>query len=95
MATEIPQRELRNATAELLRRVEQGERLRITVHGHAVADLVPIEPKAPSFVPWARLAAEMAGLLDPDDDLAGELQALGDEGAPEDAFDRYERSHPR
>ena len=77
MATEIPQRALRNETGKLLRRVEHGERLRITVHGHPVADLVPIEaPQRRTFVPVAELRREMAGLLDPDDPLAEELKAL-------------------
>jgi prevent-host-death family protein len=84
MATEIPQRMLRNDTAALLRRVEGGERLRITVHGHAVADLVPVE-RAAAFVPFDELARELNGLLLADDRLDAELRALDD--APRDAFE--------
>jgi prevent-host-death family protein len=42
----IPQRELRNDVAEVLREVAGGRRVRITVRGRPVADLVPVsEPK--------------------------------------------------
>lgn len=74
MATRIPQRELRNHTAEVLRRVEQGERLEITVHGHPVAELGPIESRR-EFVPGDELRRKFAGLLSPDDPLADELKA--------------------
>ncbi len=39
---EIPQRELRNEIARVLRDVEAGERFRVTVSGRPVADLVPV-----------------------------------------------------
>ncbi len=38
----ISQRELRNHVSRVLRQVEAGERMRITVDGRPVADLVPI-----------------------------------------------------
>jgi prevent-host-death family protein len=41
MNVEIASRELRNDTAGLLRRVEAGESLVITLRGKPVADLVP------------------------------------------------------
>lgn len=84
MATEIPQRMLRNDTATLLRRVETGERLRITVHGHAVADLVPVERTA-AFVPFDELARDLHGLMLPDDRLDAELRAVDD--VPGDVFE--------
>lgn len=77
MATEVPQRQLRNETAALLRRVEAGEHLRITVHGHPVADLVPVQRRA-TFVPRERLE-EIRGLLEADDRLDRELRDLDDE----------------
>ena len=40
--TEIPSRELRNDTAGVLRRVEEGESLTITTNGRPVARLVPL-----------------------------------------------------
>jgi prevent-host-death family protein len=83
MATEIPQRALRNNTAGLLRRVEAGERLRITVHGHPVAELVPIE-RAQNFVPFEELVREMRGLMLPDDQLDEQLHELDE--PPRDPF---------
>jgi prevent-host-death family protein len=84
MATDVPQRELRNNTAELLRRVEQGERLRITVHGHPVAQLLPVE-RAQAFVPFDEVARELSGLLRSDDPLERELRELDEH--PRDPFE--------
>ncbi len=47
----IPQRELRNNITRVLREVEAGEQLRITVDGRPVADLVPIGGVRRTFVP--------------------------------------------
>jgi prevent-host-death family protein len=73
MATEVPQRELRNNTADLLRRVEAGEQLRITVHGHPVAELVPID-RAQQFVPFDELVEGLRGTMLPGDQLEQELR---------------------
>lgn len=40
--TLIPQKELRNQVGEVLRRVEAGEHLTVTVAGRPVAELAPI-----------------------------------------------------
>jgi prevent-host-death family protein len=40
--TTIPQKELRNQVGEVLRRVEAGERLTVTVSGRPVAELSPV-----------------------------------------------------
>jgi prevent-host-death family protein len=97
MATDIPQRDLRNRTAELLRRVETGERLRITVHGHPVADLGPIEDETPpgTYAPLQRFFGELAGALDPGDRWAAEIrQARGLDGPASDPFERFDGSGP-
>ena len=47
----IPQRELRNQIARVLREVEAGEPVRVTVDGRPVADLVPIGGSRRTFVP--------------------------------------------
>lgn len=47
----IPQRELRNDIARVLREVEAGARFRITVDGRPVAHLVPIGHARRIFVP--------------------------------------------
>jgi len=83
MATDVPQRDLRNNTAELLRRVERGERLRITVHGHPVADLVPVN-RTERFLPYEELVRELPGLMLPSDRLEHELRELDEE--PRDPF---------
>jgi prevent-host-death family protein len=74
MTTQIPQRELRNHTADVLRRVEQGERVEITVNGHPVAELGPIESRR-EYVPSDELRRKFAGVLPADDPLAAELKA--------------------
>jgi prevent-host-death family protein len=83
MATEVPQRELRNNTADLLRRVEAGEQLRITVHGHPVAELVPID-RAQQFVPYDELVKGLRGAMLADDRLEQELRELDE--PPRDPF---------
>jgi prevent-host-death family protein len=83
MATKVPQRELRNNTASLLRRVEAGERLCITVHGHPVAELVPLE-RTQGFVPFDELVNELRGTMLPDDRLDYELRELDE--PPRDPF---------
>jgi prevent-host-death family protein len=50
---DVPARELRNDTAGVLRRVEAGERVRITVSGRPVAEIVPL-PTRPRWVAWER-----------------------------------------
>jgi len=48
-AREIAQRELRNNVADVLREVAAGGRVRVTVRGRAVAELVPLGDR-PTFV---------------------------------------------
>ncbi len=81
--TEIPLRELRNEVSAVLRRVEAGESLRVTVRGRAVADLVPVGHR-PTSMPWsvfwatiARAGAD-AGLAA---DLADAIPETTDDGA--------------
>ncbi|MHB8288531.1 MAG: type II toxin-antitoxin system Phd/YefM family antitoxin [Acidimicrobiales bacterium] len=80
--TDIPARELRNDVSAVLRRVEQGERLRVTVSGRPVAELLPL-PSRPKSLAWSTfirdsdrwradpgLTRELADLLpDSTDDL--------------------------
>ena len=51
---EIPQRELRNHVSAVQREVAAGARLRITVDGRPVADLLPIQERK-RFVPWGEI----------------------------------------
>lgn len=50
MYVEVASRELRNDTAGLLRRVEEGEKIVITRRGKPVADLVPHRGDAPRWL---------------------------------------------
>jgi prevent-host-death family protein len=49
--TDVPARDLRNDVSAVLRRVEQGERLRVTVSGRPVAELLPL-PSRPRSMAW-------------------------------------------
>jgi prevent-host-death family protein len=68
---DVSARDLRNHTAALLRRVEAGERLRVTVSRRPVAELAPLErPNWASGAALERVLRE--ALADPAllDDLA-------------------------
>jgi prevent-host-death family protein len=75
MSHDVSVRELRNHTAEVLRRVELGERLRITVDRRPVAELAPL-PQRTVWVPRDRAFAQ---LVQADSDLREALVA----GLPE------------
>jgi prevent-host-death family protein len=66
--TDVSSRDLRNHTADLLRRVEAGERLRINVNRRPVAELVPLaRPQWTSGAAMERVIREAPadrGLLD-------------------------------
>jgi len=61
MATPLSQRELRNDSGAIMRRVQEGERFTVTRHGVPVADLIPHSDfgadRPPRFVPVAQIAA--------------------------------------
>jgi prevent-host-death family protein len=72
---DVPARDLRNDVSAVLRRVEMGERLRVTVSGRPVAELVPLAAR-PRSMSWdafvqgneewradVALARELADLL--------------------------------
>jgi prevent-host-death family protein len=69
----VASRELRNDTAGVLRRVQAGEDIVITVNGQPVARLVSLRPTRRRWLPAAELAARLRGTqADPGlrDDLA-------------------------
>lgn len=75
---DISVRELRNRTADVVRRVEAGERLSLTVNRRPVADIVPHEDR-PAWVSGAvvrRIAEEAPadrGLLADLEDVRSQL----------------------
>jgi prevent-host-death family protein len=74
MPNDVSVRELRNHTAEVLRRVEAGERLRITVDRRPVAELAPLAARS-EWVPKQRV---VDALVQADSGLSDELaDALG------------------
>jgi prevent-host-death family protein len=78
MAIRVASRDLRNNTADLLRRVDAGEQIVITKRGDPVASLVPFQQPRRRWLPRAelvrRLAANQAdaGLRDDLSRLAGD-----------------------
>jgi prevent-host-death family protein len=75
MSDEVSVRELRNHTAAVLRRVEAGERLRVTVDRRPVAELIPL----PSRSTWVSRQRALDGLVQADAELRDELaEALPD-----------------
>jgi prevent-host-death family protein len=68
-SADVSVRELRNQTAEVLRRVEAGERLRITVDRRPVAELTPL-PLRSAWVPRQRV---IDALTQTDSGLRAEL----------------------
>ena len=71
--TDLPSRDLRNDVSAVLRRVERGERLRVTVSGRPVAELVPI-PRRPQSLPWQEFLAAVTA-RPADAAVAGDLRA--------------------
>ena len=69
VSEDVSVRELRNHTAEVLRRVERGERLRVTVDRRPVAVLAPL-PARDTWVPRERV---VEALVRADGELAAEL----------------------
>ena len=62
--TSVGLRALRQEASELVRRVEGGERIDITVSGRVAARMVPAGPKA--WQQWDAIADVFAGRGDPD-----------------------------
>jgi prevent-host-death family protein len=72
---DVSVRELRNRTAEVLRRVEGGERVRVTVDRRPVAELIPLPRRAA----WLSRARVLETLVQADAGLRSDLaRALPD-----------------
>lgn len=64
MGDTISQRELRNDNAEIMRRVEAGERFTVTRNGKPVADVVPHQVTGESVRPRKTLREVQAAFAD-------------------------------
>ncbi len=60
MAIRVASRDLRNNTADLLRRVDAGEQIVITKRGDPVASLIPFEQPRRRWLPKAELVRRLA-----------------------------------
>jgi prevent-host-death family protein len=78
---DIPARDLRNHVSKILRRVQAGERLRVTVSGRPVAELNPLGRK-PRTMParefWSALSRVQAD-TSLGDDLSSALRGTTDD----------------
>lgn len=73
---DVSSRDLRNHTADVLRRVESGERLRISVNRRPVAELVPLDrPRWLSGAAMERVILEASA----DPGLLEDLAAIRDQ----------------
>lgn len=79
---DIPARDLRNDVSGVLRRVEAGERLRVTVSGRPVAELVPL-PRRPETFPWEDFIRDLEDWV-ADPGLKAQLQGLLPETTDDD-----------
>jgi prevent-host-death family protein len=70
VSDEVSVRELRNHTADVLRRVEAGERLRVTVDRRPVAELIPL----PTRATWVPKRRALDALVQADPALRKELE---------------------
>jgi prevent-host-death family protein len=75
MTSEVASRELRNNTADLLRRVQAGEEIVITTRGKPVASLVPFEAARRQWLPRNELVRRLA-VVQADAGLRDDLAAL-------------------
>ena len=69
----IPARDLRNHTAEVLRRVEAGEEIEVLKDNRPIAKIVPL-PRRRQWVPAAEVGRELARLGPDTTGLAQQLR---------------------
>jgi prevent-host-death family protein len=75
VSDEVSVRELRNHTADVLRRVEAGERVTVTVDRRPVAEIIPL----PTRTTWVPRQRAVDALVQADPALKAELrEALPD-----------------
>ncbi len=75
---EIPSRDLRNDTAGVLRRVQSGDELVVTVSGKPVAQLIPVQQSRRRWLSRAELVQRLR-IAQSDPGLRDDLAALAGE----------------
>jgi len=80
----LPARDLRNHTADVLRRIAEGATLTITVHGAPVAEIGPVRTAQRQFLSRAEIS-ELLGTRQADAGLRAQLAELA--GATTDQLD--------
>lgn len=75
---EVPSRDLRNDTAGVLRRVQDGDELLVTVSGKPVAQLVPVPRSHRRWLPRVELVRRLR-IAQSDSGLRDDLAALAGE----------------
>ena len=78
MKHEVAARELRNNTADLLRRIEEGEEIVITTRGKPIAALVPLADVRRRWLPRGELVRRL-GTAQADAGLRADLARLAGE----------------
>ncbi|WP_109506496.1 type II toxin-antitoxin system Phd/YefM family antitoxin [Nocardioides speluncae] len=71
----VASRDLRNHTADVLRRVAEGERVAVTVHGEVVAEIAPPTDRRAAFLRKDELMA-LIEKRQADSGLRDDLEAL-------------------
>lgn len=81
---EVPSRELRNNTAAVLRRVQEGEEITITVRGKPVAEVVPLGSRRASGLTFEELFRRLDNLPgEPDPTFAADMEWIRGESTDE------------
>jgi prevent-host-death family protein len=73
--TQLPARDLRNHTAEVLRRVEAGEEIEVLRDNRPVAKIIPIS-RRPQWIPASEVIRELNRLGPDTTGLSDELRDL-------------------
>jgi prevent-host-death family protein len=82
---EVASRELRNNTAAVLRRVQAGEEITITVRGKPVAQVVPFDPRRKPGLTFTELVRRLENLPgEPDPTFAADMERIRGEYTDED-----------
>jgi prevent-host-death family protein len=83
--TEVPSRELRNNTAAVLRRVQAGEEITITVRGKPVAEVVPLGARQKTGLTFEELFQRFEDMPgEPDPTFAEDMRKIKGEYWDED-----------